>query len=325
MKSYQELSLQLYHQILNNQKEDVLQTIFGALNSDEQKLELKKALLYIYQRCNYFTQSNHGRRYCSSIGNIFHYAVIEEFHELRDILIDQALIPMSFFNKIDSHGNTVLVYAIENKNYEEMELLLKNGSNPNQLVKNNSQSILSIAVAKDDLKAVALLIKYKVDVPRFGEGIIVKLFDSLVTTTSINSLIAPDPNAYEIVKLLIEKGVTLIGSGYDVFRKKMKNIKTLSLEEHEYIFEERKACENVFYKMNYYRMDSTNANQLFDIVYVHTETAKILDLLENEYNKRSLLNYTIPLFLWATKNDQKSNIYNIPIEITKKISRFTRN
>lgn len=88
--------------------------------------------------------------------------------------------------------------ALEQGNYEIIELLLQNGMDVNKKDLNGDTPLL-YAISMDDLKLVKLLIKYKADVNVVNDFIIT--ISPLVVAVSLNKI--------EIVKLLIENGADM--------------------------------------------------------------------------------------------------------------------
>jgi ankyrin repeat protein len=64
-------------------------------------------------------------------------------------------------NVKDNQEKTSLIYATENKSYESMELLLKEGSNINYAGPEGDNFPLNIALENHDNKSVSILLKYK--------------------------------------------------------------------------------------------------------------------------------------------------------------------
>ena len=98
---------------------------------------------------------------------------------------------------LSENGQTPLTQAVKNRHFEIVELLLKNGTNPNDTNK-ESETPLLIAAAKMNFKLCNLLISYGASVDQRSKNGSTPLMEAAHAGQS--------ESAYKIVQLLIEKG-----------------------------------------------------------------------------------------------------------------------
>ncbi len=266
MKSCNELINEMHAHIDQNDINGLINTIKNALQPNSQKNLLKQAITVL--------------RIYPNKETIFHYSFRIQSKNLREILIDNKLLPQSFYDKKTSSAASPLFFAVEYGDYEFVESALVNGANPNE--QNCLFSLLSNAAHKSNPKMVKLLINYKANI-----NIEVSGRSPLFWAINRFSMDVAPTQQTEVIKLLIDNGAK-------VFKKEENKLVT-ELEASYPIFPDK---------------------------LVAPET---IALLEKEIHDRTVLNYTIPLLFWASKNDTNSHVYNVPEDMIKHIAAITRN
>lgn len=126
---------------------------------------------------------------------IFYYPIKLNYIEILKILIEynKKIIGISLVNIRDSRGSVPIFYAIKYKNIHALQLLLKNGADPNY--KNNENvTALHMAVLKKDVNIVKTLLEHT------------KNIDAITKNGSTPLHLACNFQLVEIATVLLEKG-----------------------------------------------------------------------------------------------------------------------
>ncbi len=192
MRSYRDLMNEIIVHIKANDVDAVIATVRSALEPYAQKNELKRAIIFL--RSEIYGD------------NIFHYSFRERSKELRDILVENALIPEIFYTRKNRNNQTPLSLAVRYGDLDYVEQALKKGAEPNELAESD-KSLITIAAGCLDLEMVKLLIEYKADIELYGWS---SIFSAL--TNTIKFSMSEMENQTEIVKLMIKNGANVLRS-----------------------------------------------------------------------------------------------------------------
>lgn len=217
MKSYTD---EILRHVNQNDVGSVIRTIKDALGNLSQTNQLKQALITL--------------RVDQHANTIFNYSFLSKSKELREILINNNLIPLSFYTRKNADGYSPLALAVGSGDYEYVESSLKKGANPNELSGNSSnRSLLELAAASNNLQMIKLLICYQADVVRYGKSCIFLLINNAYRfATHFHS-----ENRSQAIRLLINKGAKVLemvsskDSLLDYARKKATNFNEISNEQ----------------------------------------------------------------------------------------------
>ncbi|MBA2655924.1 MAG: ankyrin repeat domain-containing protein [Tatlockia sp.] len=189
MKSREELQAIMATTLEHNDVEGLIKIINDALQSQLEINHIKQAicLLSIHPSGN----------------NILHYAVENNAQQLENILINENLIPATFYNRKNGNGDTPLVLAVKHQNYNYAKAALKNGANPNILTSSYIRPTpLHIASHNCDIEMIKLLLAHKdICVPK-------NLLFFAIDTSPFKEVNENDRT--NIVKLLIKNGCNIL-------------------------------------------------------------------------------------------------------------------
>eukprot|EP00833_Pecoramyces_ruminatium_P013964 jgi/Orpsp1_1/1187996/evm.model.d7180000061757.1 len=131
-------------------------------------------------------------------------------------------------NKLDSIGNSALMYAIQKKSMPLIELLINNGANVHHIIKNSNQSLLMLAIELGEFEITKYLIEcnanvnfrnsnndtpWKMALKRHNKKIIkylAKYYIKNLTGDDVSFLISNSTNEkLELLKILVENGLDI--------------------------------------------------------------------------------------------------------------------
>lgn len=105
-------------------------------------------------------------------------------------------------------GNTLLMLAINNSQYNVVKTLLDLGANPNLADSYRGESAVICAANNDDPKYLELLLKYKGN-PNAIENAPFKKNDEVRQTALLSAISYLDSNSFKKVKLLVDAGANV--------------------------------------------------------------------------------------------------------------------